>query len=171
MGLKINCGSGQRPFLTGGWINIDKVAHPGMPAPDVLCDGAEMPFPANSASVIVLHQVLEHFGCGEAVGLVKKCHEVLHPGGSLLVFVPDMRALAARWLTGQMTTQLYFTNTYGAYMGHEEDRHRWGFDYQHLWMFLSEVAPWRIVAPFDWREIEGMSAARDWWTLAMEGIK
>ena len=88
-----------------------------------------------------------------------------------MVFVPDMRALAARWLTGQMDTQLYFTNTYGAYMGHPEDKHAWGYDYRHLWMFLSEVAPWRQVIPFDWRSIEGADIARDWWILGMECIK
>ncbi|KKM05870.1 hypothetical protein LCGC14_1749790, partial [marine sediment metagenome] len=34
MGLQLNIGSGQRPFGSP-WINLDKVAHPGMPKPDV----------------------------------------------------------------------------------------------------------------------------------------
>jgi ubiquinone/menaquinone biosynthesis C-methylase UbiE len=170
MGLQLNIGSGQRPFGSP-WINLDKVAHPGMPKPDVLCDGAEMPFPDNSASVIVLSHVAEHLQCGEGAALIKKCYEVLHPNGSLLVFVPDLRALAARWLIGEMDTQLYLTSVYGAYMGSPEDTHKWGFDYQHLWMFLSECASWRRVVPFDWRAIEGMSASRDWWILALEAIK
>ncbi|KKL21590.1 hypothetical protein LCGC14_2443920, partial [marine sediment metagenome] len=47
----------------------------------------------------------------------------------------------------------------------------WGYDYQHLWMFLSEVSSWRRVMPFDWRSVEGADIARDWWILGMECIK
>jgi hypothetical protein len=95
----------------------------------------------------------------------------LKPGGSLLVFVPDLRALAKRWLEGGLTTQIYVTNLYGAFLGHEEDRHKWGFDRQSIEDFLRSSSPWREVTPFDWRQIPGADCAKDFWILAMEAVK
>lgn len=174
MKLGLNIGSGQRPFTSTPeleWINVDSVEHEGMPRPDVVCDGADLPLLNESAHFVVLHHVVEHFGCGEAGGLIKEAHRVLRPGGSLLVFVPDLRALAARWLAGGLTTQIYVTNLYGAYMGYEEDRHKWGFDIESLGSFLVASAPWQSVARFDWRLIDGADIARDFWILGMECVR
>jgi len=170
--IGLNVGSGQRRFESGAqvlWINIDKVRRPGMQF-DLICDGASIPRANESADYFVLHQVMEHFGCGESRGLIDEAYRVLRPNGSLLVFVPDMRMLADRWLSGQMDTQLYMTNVYGAYMGDEESRHKWGFDRGSLAKFLCEWN-WSRVDFFDWRDIPGMSAANDWWVCAMECVK
>lgn len=170
----INCGSGQRPFASSEyvhWDNVDKIARPGY-AVDVLCDGAHLPHLDASIDYFVLHHVLEHFGCGEAAGLIAESYRVLRPGGSLLVFVPNLQALAARWLGGELDTQVYLTNVYGAYMaGEEESRHRWGFDAVSLSEFLWKGALWTHMRPFDWRVIPGMEPARDWWIMAAECIK
>ena len=170
----INCGSGQRPFtstLEVEWINIDKVEHEGMSSPDLVCDGAHLPCGGSYAEYFVLHHVAEHFGCGEASGLIQEAWRVLKPGGSLLVFVPDLRALAKRWLEGGLTTQIYMTNLYGAWMGYEEDRHKWGFDKDSMNEFLKSAAPWRTVKPFDWRPIPGADVAKDFWILGVECVK
>ena len=170
---KLNIGSGQRPFATeAGWTNIDKVAHKGMPEPDVLCDGAKMPFDDDSAEIVVLHQVLEHEGCGEGAGLVRECHRVLHPGGRLIITVPDIRALAARWLAGKIDDYTFMVNVMGAYMGHEEDRHRWHMTKEGMGKFLKESAEWQWVGEFDFRPIEGADiAGPEWWILGMECVK
>ena len=171
----LNVGSGQRPFTTIPgeieWCNVDAVAHEGMPAPDLVCDGAHLPFGGSVADYFVLHQTLEHQGCGEAAGLIQEAWRVLKPGGSLLVFVPDLRALARRWLEGGLTTQVYMTAIYGAYLGDEESRHKWGYDRASLDEFLRRAAPWRTVKPFDWRAIPGADCARDFWVLDMECVK
>lgn len=167
----LNVGSGQRPFSSMPeieWINVDSVEHEGMPKPDLVCDGASLPFLTDSVHLVVLHHVLEHFGCGEGLGLVREAHRVLEPGGSLLVFVPDLRALAERWLAGGLSTQIYATNLYGAYMGHEEDRHKWGFDGRSLHEFLTQSAKWQAIGPFDWRTIPGADIAKDFWILGAE---
>ena len=89
---------------------------------------------------------------------------------SLLVFVPNLRALAQRWLAGGLTTQIYATNLYGAYMGDEADRHKWGFDEDSLREFLGSMR-WAEVKAFDWRPIPGADIARDFWILGAECVK
>jgi len=171
--LGINCGSGQRRFTSTPevrWINVDKVTRPGH-EPDLICDGAHIPRADGSVDYFVLHHVLEHFGCGEAQDLIDEAWRVLKPGGSLLVFTPDMRMLADRWLQGKLDTQLYMTNVYGAYMSHEEDRHKWGYDRGSLALFMVGEHPWRSVDPFDWRPIPGSSIARDFWIAGMECVR
>jgi len=171
--IGINCGSGQRPFESVlpeiRWINIDKVSREGS-VPDIRCDGAHLPYEDAMADYFVLHHVMEHFSQTDAKNLVTEAHRVLKPGGSLLVFVPNMRALAIKWLEGHMDMQLYMTNVYGAYMGDQEDLHRWGYDPWSLASFLAE-SPWNLVKLFDWRVISGASICKDWWIIGMEAVK
>lgn len=169
----LNCGSGQRRFDTSkGWVNLDvTVRRPGQ-VPDVCAEGGCLPMADNSFDCVVLHHVLEHFGCGEAAGLIREAYRVLRTGGSLYIFVPDLRALAIRWITGKLDTQIYITNLYGAYQGEEGDRHRWGFTADSLRSHLLEQCRWEHI-----RHIRvppttpGMNVCFDWWILAMEFIK
>ncbi len=164
--IKINLGSGQRKF--DGFVDVD--INPRW-EPDVLADGVDMPmFPDGSADLIVSHHNLEHYGCGEAKPMIQECLRILRDGGSLIVCVPDMRALAQGWLQGRITDQIYFTNCFGAFMSEEFDRHKWGFTQESLRDFLLSCG-FSHVKPFDWREIPGSSIARDWWILAIEAIK
>lgn len=167
-GLKLNLGSGQRPFGEG-WINVDSQAKW---KPDIIADCANLRgiFDDNSARLIVLHHVLEHFGCGEADAMLRECHRILNPLGTLLVFVPDMQALARMWIEGRLTDQIYMTNLYGAYMGSEDDRHKWGFTWQSLSETLKR-AGFNHTITFSGRKIEGADIAKDRWILGMEGIK
>ncbi len=165
--LRINLGSGQRPFKAP-FVNVD--VNPRW-EPDVVADGATMPMFANgSADMIVAHHNLEHYGCGEAVPMLMECHRILCENGSLIVCVPDMQALAQGWLQGRINTQIYLTNVYGAYMNSESDRHRWGFTGESLRCFLLSCG-FNRVKPFDWRTISGADLARDWWILAVEAVK
>jgi predicted SAM-dependent methyltransferase len=164
--IQINLCSGQRPFAKP-WINVDVNSRWN---PDVEADGSSMPmFPDGTAEMIVIHQGLEHFGCGEASAMLKECYRILAPEGSLIVSVPDMLKLAKMWLRGELTTQVYMTNVYGAYMDSIADRHMWGFDPLSLTDYLLATCPWKRVASFDWRKIEGADIARDdRWILALE---
>ena len=172
--LGLNVGSGQRPFTSTPevkWINVDTVARTDQPL-DLLCDGAHLPaFYDANVDYFVLHHVLEHFGLGEGASLIKEAHRVLKPGGSLLLFIPDIRALATRWLRGEITDYIFMVNMMGAYMGNEEDRHRWHYTVDSLPKFLYDCANWSRLQMFDWRDISGATPARDWWILEVEGIK
>jgi ubiquinone/menaquinone biosynthesis C-methylase UbiE len=168
----LNVGSGQCPFdQSRGWVNIDKVAHEGMPIPDLICDGANLPYEDNSIDLVVSQHCLEHFGCGDGQGLIRESYRVLKPGRSLIVTVPDLRALAVRWLEGGLSTQIYVTNLYGAWMGYDEDRHKWGFDRESLKEELRHAAQWSGVSDFDFRPIPGAQIARDFWILGVEATK
>lgn len=168
MSFKLNLCSGQRPFGEG-WTNVDAQERW---KPDVVADCSSMPmFADGSAELIVIHHGLEHFGCGEADAMLKECHRILQPGGSLLVFVPDMRKLARAWIEDRIHWQIYFTNVYGAYMGSEEDRHKWGFSMASLSQTLKSAGNWRALMSFSGREIPGADIAQDWWILSVEAIK
>ncbi len=168
----VNLGSGQRPFTSRpgcAWINVD--SQPRWNA-DITADGAHIPMIQDeSVDVVVAHHVVEHFGCGEATAMLHECYRILKSGGSLLVFVPDMRALAQRWITRQLSTQIYMTNVYGAYMGDEADRHKFGYDRESLFDYLESTATWDVLKTFDWREIPGADIARDWWICGAEAVK
>jgi predicted SAM-dependent methyltransferase len=165
--LRLNIGSGQRPFGKG-WTNVDKQAKWN---PDVLADGASLPmFEEGSADIICLHHVLEHFGCGEAESLLKECHRILCVGGRLLVFVPNMVALSNMWHSAQMDTQLYMTNVYGAYHGDEADRHKWGYDSKSLHKTLLN-AGFYMASGFNYEPIPGADIAQADWILGMEAIR
>lgn len=162
----LNLGSGQRKFGTG-WTNVD--INPRW-EPDVVADCSSLPmFEDNSATTIVLHHTLEHYGLGEGDSMLKECHRILAPNGSVLVFVPNMPRLVEAWREGKITDQIFFTNVYGAYMGDEADRHKWAFTEQTLKDTLYRMG-FRVLS-FDWRTIPGADIAKDWWILAVEGVK
>lgn len=175
---------GHRFVGWGHWINVD--IQPKW-NPDIIADGANLRdhFADGSAEMIVLHHVLEHFGCGEADAMLKECYRVLRPGGSVIVTVPDMESLCKAWLkykgyrihvqfwsdVRELDTQVFMTNVFGAYMNDEADRHKWSFDDVSLSSTLNGAGRWKQVLPFDWREIPGADIAQDWWILGMEAVK
>lgn len=167
--MLLNVGSGQRKFKAP-WINVDCVSRPGQ-VPDVVADARDLPYEANTASMVVLHHVFEHFHLGEGDGVILEAHRVLRRGCSLIVTVPDMRALAQRWLAGGISDYIYFVNCFGAFQGEPGDDHHWGWTTQSLTEQLMKVAPWSEVKPFDWREIPGADIARDFWICGIEAVK
>lgn len=172
-GHRLNIGSGQRRFDNAhGWINVDCVSRPGQ-VPDLLLDvGREqLPYEDNSMSVVVLHHVYEHFGCGEGHALLRECHRVLRPDGSLIVTVPDMRALAQRWIAKDLEDFLYFVNVYGAYQGEDGDRHKWGYYFESLYKDLRSAVKWASMTQFNFRPIAGADIVSAWWILGMEAFK
>lgn len=168
--MKINFGSGQRKFDTKhGWVNVDCQQKW---EPDVLAKkGEPLPFEKGSVEVIVMHHVLEHFGCGEADSLIREFYGLLKPGGRLIVSVPDITALYKGWISGALDEYQLMVNLYGAYMGDEADRHKWGYSFWGLRDYLHELANWEHVEKWDETPIPGADIAIDWWILTMEAVK
>lgn len=172
--ILLNLGSGQRPF-PHPWINIDAQEQYN---PDVIADLSESEtweqmreaYPAG-VDVICLHHTLEHFGLMEGKELVERCYSVLKPRGRLWVFVPDMKALAQEYTQGKLYHYQFAVNMYGAYMGKEWDRHKWGYDAMQLARLLM-AAGFRHVGMWDGAQTKwGADIAQDWWILGMEGMK
>ena len=167
----LNLGSGQRPFKPP-WLNYDSQEDKWKPYTEehgcLWCDAGALQY-LESVDIICFHHVLEHFGCNEADSVMEQCYKLLKPGGSLLIFVPNLRMLAQRWIAHQLDTQVYMTNIYGAYMGDEDDRHKWGYDVESLTQYLRKFD--FSVKNFDWRKIEGADIAQDWWIAGLEAVK
>jgi SAM-dependent methyltransferase len=171
--IGVNVGSGQRKFTSTGnvtWVNIDTVSRPGE-EPDLVCDGAHLPYHDGDVDYFVLSQVYEHFGCGEADGLLREAYRVLRSGGSLIISVPNMKALAKRWIAGEINEYIFMVNTYGAYRGEESDRHKWGTTPESLRCILELTCDWTWLGEFDNRSIPGLDVARDWWITCLEARK
>lgn len=167
--LRINLCSGQRPFDKKSWINVD--VNPRW-EPDVVASGDHMPmFADNSADVIVVHHGLEHFGLGEANPMLQECYRILKKGGSLIVTVPDLRALAEAWIAGKIDDYIYCVNLFGAYMDSDVDRHKFGFHWPTLKSTLQSASAWSSVIKFDFRKIPEADIAADWWILGAEAVK
>lgn len=168
MSLKINLGSGQRPF-DKSWVNVDVQDRW---APDVVADCRDLKiFEDNTCEMVVLHQVYEHFGLGELDGCVRECYRILEPGGSLIITTPDLSELSKAWIKGKISDYIYCVNLYGAYMSDEADRHKWLYTGKTLAESLMKAASWTTIKSFDWREIAGASIARDWYILGIETTK
>jgi SAM-dependent methyltransferase len=91
MGLKVNLGSGDRPLP--GFVNVDIL--PTAPGVDVVTDISEhLPFEDCSASLVYASHLLEHFPHARSVDILREWRRVLEPGGTLLVAVPDLLAIA-----------------------------------------------------------------------------
>lgn len=174
MSLKLNLGSGQRPFSSPTWTNVDCQEKWN---PDVLADIRSMPmFADESAEIIILWHVIEHFGCGEADPIIKECHRILQPGGRLIVATPDLeklaRAFTRKWHDMPLISeQIYVTNLYGAYMGDEADRHKWGWSGIGLMNYIGNLAPWSMMHTYTGPAPEGTDIATDWWMATCEAIK
>ncbi len=162
--VALNIGSGQRPFARP-FINIDCQERW---QPDILARGESLlMFADSSVDLIVLHHVVEHYGCNEAKDLLVECRRLLTPTGSLLVFVPNMWALSGMWREGKIDDATYMINIYGAYMGDEADRHKFGYTVPSLYKLLRD-AGYQAFGPFNWRAIAGADIARAEWILGVE---
>lgn len=165
--MRLNLGSGQKHL--DGFTNVD-ISDDHNHRVDVIADATgPMPmFENDSAELIIAEHLLEHVSLHKQAETLAEWHRILRPGGRLVLSVPDLRALAVRYLQGDPNFPffLYGVNLYGAYNGHETDRHKWGFDERELRERLGFL-PWRSVERFHGAE----PIARDWWILDIEAVK
>lgn len=173
--MKINLASGQRPFKKP-WLNLD-IRDQGYKV-DIIGDIRKLDkIKDNSVDVLVAHHCLEHIDMSEVLGTSREWYRVLKPGGRLAVSVPDAKAIAKRWLDGQIDDFTFNVNMYGAYQGHQTDLHRWSYSAN----YLIDMMTGKGVVPWKWRNFtfnelnvplyKGADFAFDWWILALEFIK
>jgi predicted SAM-dependent methyltransferase len=167
----LNIGSGQRRFAPP-WINADCVSRPPDQVPDVIMNALERwPWEDGSVDMVCFSQVYEHFHLTEGRVALTEAHRVLRPGGRVILTVPDIRALAQRWLTRQINDYIFGVNVYGAWQGLDGDDHHWMWTFESLSKELMDAAPWSSVGRFGWDDVPGASIAKDWWILGVQAIK
>lgn len=157
------------PSALDAWVNVDIQSKWGA---DIVADGANMSmFADNSVDMIVSHHVYEHYQLGGADDMVRECHRILKPSGSLIITTPDLTELVVAWREGRLSDYLFCVNLYGAYNGDQADTHKWLTTKKTLSLAVKSTAPWSLVIPFDWREIPGASIAKDFWIQGLEAVK
>jgi predicted SAM-dependent methyltransferase len=132
-----------------------------------------------TVDIIVAHHLVEHIALHDVSAYVTEWYRVLRPGGILAVFVPNLKEIDRAWLEGRIDTFIHNVNTYGAYQGHFEDTHKWGYDENEL---RDRLSGWDgNKREIDWSKIQqpnmsdpryqGANIARDRWILEMEFTK
>ena len=130
--LRLNLGCGRR--LREGWVNID--VNPKTNS-DLCLDVTEDQWPFEDGSVerIVAYHLLEHLSRDDGRELLARCHQLLKPGGVLVVETPDLEGVVAKFPGSQrrMLRSIYGdqSNTWR--------RHRWGFSRDTIRLALKEA--------------------------------
>lgn len=181
--MKINLASGQRPFPKP-WLNLDlyeQTDSNGVPyALDVKTDAKDLSmFKDETVDIIVAHHLVEHIAIHDLDTYITEWRRVLKVGGMLSIFVPNLKELDRAWVEGRISTFIHNVNTYGAYQGHVEDLHKWGYDITELddrisgWDGTKDKFPWSKVQGYNPTNplYQGADIAQDWWILSMEFIK
>lgn len=103
--LRINLGCSNTRMLRGDWVGVD--IRSDVQA-DIVADLTHAnPFEPNSAKEIYCSHTLEHFALGYAYQLLERMSSWLVRGGLLWVAVPDFPTLAAYYIHGIYSTELY----------------------------------------------------------------
>lgn len=81
--MNLNLGAGGR--ILPGWVNVDRVAGPGI---DLVHDLDQLPWPIEDGSVLDIQarDVFEHVN--DPIGFMTECYRVLVPGGQLWIRTP-----------------------------------------------------------------------------------
>lgn len=145
--LRLHLGCGKRHLP--GFVHVDAVEYEHVDYVHVV---ERLPmFEDNSADLIYVCHVLEHFKRGEVGAVLQEWHRVLRPGGTLRTAVPDWEKLV---LVYQQTHSLDLV--IGPVFGRQDylyNVHYNVFDFETLKRELEGVG-FADVRRYDWRETE-----------------
>lgn len=126
--LKLHLGCGEQSLK--GYVNID---HRKTIATDLVCDIKKLPYLDNSAELIEIYHVVEHFSRHDLPKALKQWHRVLIKGGKLVIECPDFDAAVKEYMAGN---ELRLDNVFGLqrFFG---DLHQFGYNFKRLEKILS----------------------------------
>jgi len=139
-GLRLNVGCGS--LRRRNELGIDRYL---TSAVDVQADILALPFPDNSAEVVRMDQLLEHFPQKSAVRVLLEVKRVLRSGGRLTLSVPDMTAICEAYPQAKTLRDklLWMCSVYGR-QTHEGEHHKSGWDMETLRDLLQAIGFERI---------------------------
>ncbi len=145
--IKLNLGCYDRKLY--GFVNVDIRSDV---EPDVVDNAFTLSkFEKNSVDLIYACHMLEHGDYGECESALKRWHEVLKPGGTLRLAVPDMEAHFAHYYYHKDLRVLH--STFWGSQRHPYDFHKNGWDFKKLKEDL-ESTGFADVRRYDWRKTE-----------------
>lgn len=136
---RLNVGSGDdiRP-ADDGWVNADIRDLPGV---DLVCDVGSIPVGDEEFDLVLAQDVLEHIAPSRTREVLREWRRVLKPGGGLEIRIPNLRKIAARFLSGALGEDTAIWLIYGDQSpeaGGEFGAHRTGFTEQQITALLLE---------------------------------
>lgn len=121
-GLKLHLGSGDYWF--DGYLNIDIGVFGGT---DMLWDITKgLPFQPKTVEIIEMYEVLEHLEQGQVDHLLDEFKRLLIDGGMVILSVPDMDELVAKYAEDKQKAITYIYG-FGGYQSH-----KWGYSQETL---------------------------------------
>jgi predicted SAM-dependent methyltransferase len=143
--LHLGCGS----CHLNGYHNIDIIYRPGV---DVIDNVLHLRrYKPNTVDLIYASHVLEHIGRWEYPRALERWCEILKPGGTLRLAVPDFEAVCRRYLkTGdlrEVSGLLYGGQDY------DQNFHKWCWDMKTITKDLI-AAGFAEVERYDWRNTD-----------------
>ena len=99
--MKINCGSGKKPYRGYTTIDIEPSNNP-----DIVGDFRTMNF--SDIEEIRAEHILEHFGRDEAIQVLHLWHSWLKPGGTLIIETPDFEKVCEGFASQTTTDGKYW---------------------------------------------------------------
>ena len=125
--LKLHLGCGDKHFP--GYVNIDwrKTT-----ATDLVCDIRKLPFSKSSVQKIETYHVIEHFPRHDLPKALKHWHQIMSPGGQLVIECPDFDKAARDYLNGN---EERINNIFG-HQRYRGDAHLFGYNFKRLKQLL-----------------------------------
>lgn len=132
--LKINLGCGSH--IPNGWVNVDYALGAWVAKLPVFSiinkkfkiinfDWSEkifmhdlrkkFPWEDNSVDVVYSSHTLEHLSKSEGQHFLTECHRVLKPNGIIRIIVPDLRAIANKYMQGEIPADEMLDELYVSY--------------------------------------------------------
>ena len=145
--MKLHLGCGERRIE--GYLNIDSRL---TDAVDIVDDVRFLKrFKEESADIIYVCHVLEHFSRWEHLAALKRWQAILKPGGTLRIAVPDFEKVVAHYLkfgeVRKLSGILYGRQDY------PENNHCWCWDFKELKKDLQD-AGFHNIERYDWRQTD-----------------
>jgi SAM-dependent methyltransferase len=134
--FNIGCGRDKIP----GYIGVDKYDT----SADINEDIFEVDLPDSCADEILASHLIEHVPHHRGPELLKKWHDVLKPGGKLIMELPDIEGLCKAFTEATTDEEKYWLTVciYGVAHGEEvpsEEIQKYGTKSPHLWGYYPKV--------------------------------
>ena len=166
---KLNLGSGPHPL--DGYVNIDLYR----PA-DVQDNAITLKqFQLGSVEAIKADHILEHLGKRDGQRAIIRWHQLLAPGGTIKITVPDVVMSIRAWLHAyESGSDVWGFRSHAIWgdQAHAGEYHCWGFDEASLYDYMSKVGFRDIeISREDGHDPEYPGGKRPGWWIVARAVK